>query len=219
LQCQIKLLTFHKGKTMKSKTVYQTDEQGFFVYQTVIFELPLEPGKFSVPHRAYEDSPYPIPQGFCARRVNGAGGNWAKGEDHRKDTLYVAATGEQYEIGKAVDAGTYDGFGPLPPWLTATKPEPPPPTPEEILAAKKAERQAIVDAITVTTSTGKVFDGDEIAQGRMARAIQVAGIVEQTECTWVLADNVPTTVTLAELQEALALAMQAQADVWAAPYQ
>lgn len=92
------------------------------------------------------------------------------------------------------------------------------PTAAEILAQKKAERQAIVNAITVTVSTGKIFDGNEDAQSRMSRAIQAAQIASIPTTTWVLANNVPTTVTLAELQEALVLSMQAMGAVWSAPY-
>lgn len=95
----------------------------------------------------------------------------------------------------------------------------PQPTPEQTLAEKKAERQALVDAITVTTSTGKVFDGNEDAQSRMSRAIQAAQIVSIPSTTWVLANNVPTTVTLEELKEALVLSMQAMGVVWATPYE
>lgn len=92
-------------------------------------------------------------------------------------------------------------------------------TPEEILAEKKRQRQAIVDAITVTTSTGKVFDGNEDAQSRMSRAIQAAQIASIPSTTWVLANNVPTVVTLTELQEALVLSMQSMGAVWAMPYE
>lgn len=94
----------------------------------------------------------------------------------------------------------------------------PVPTAAEILAQKKRQRQAIVDAIMVTTSTNKVFDGNEEAQTRMSRAIQVAEIAGIAPTTWVLANSVPTTVTLAELKEALVLSMQAMGAVWAAPY-
>lgn len=93
------------------------------------------------------------------------------------------------------------------------------PTAAEILAEKKLLRQQLVDAITVTTSTGKVFDGNEDAQSRMSRAIQAAQIASIPSTTWVLANNVPTVVTLAELQEALVLSMQAMGAVWAAPYE
>lgn len=93
------------------------------------------------------------------------------------------------------------------------------PTAEQILATKKAERQAIVDAITVTTSTGKTFDGNEDAIRRMTSAIMAAGILGVTSTdNWVLANNTPTTVTLDELKEALALSMQAMGAVWATPY-
>ena len=94
-----------------------------------------------------------------------------------------------------------------------------PPTPEQMIIAKKAERQAIVDAIVVTVSTGKVFDGNEEAQSRMSRAIQTAEIAGIESTTWVLANNVPTLVTLPELKEALVLSMQAMGEVWATPYE
>ena len=86
------------------------------------------------------------------------------------------------------------------------------------LTKKKAQRQIAVDTLKVTTTSGKEFDGDEESQGRMARAILTAQIAGITECTWVLANNVPTVVTLAELSEALAKAMQAQGAIWAEPY-
>ena len=86
------------------------------------------------------------------------------------------------------------------------------------LQRAKAERTAAVEAIKVTTTSGKEFDGDETSQGRMSRAILAGQIAGITSCTWVLANNVPTTVTLAELSEALSLAMQAQGAIWAEPY-
>jgi len=90
-------------------------------------------------------------------------------------------------------------------------------SPEEIRAAAKANRAAAVEAIKVTTSTGKTFDGDEVAQTRMARAIigmQAAGV---GYITWVLADNTVTQATQAELTEAMVKAGQAQAAVWVIP--
>ena len=92
------------------------------------------------------------------------------------------------------------------------------PTSAEILAEKKRQRQAIVDTIPGETSTGKIFDGKEEAQSRMSRAIQAAQIASIPSTTWVLANNVPTVVTLAELQEALVLSIQAMGAVWAEPY-
>jgi len=83
-----------------------------------------------------------------------------------------------------------------------------------IREAGKIERQSLVDAIIITTASGKKFNGDEQSQNRMARGIlglQAAGV---SEITWVLADNTPVSVTIAELGEALALSGAAQAAVW-----
>lgn len=80
--------------------------------------------------------------------------------------------------------------------------------------AFKTQRELNVAAIKVTTSTGKTFDGDEISQTRMARAIiglQAAGI---PSLIWVLADNTSAEVTVAEFVEAMILAGQAQASLW-----
>lgn len=80
----------------------------------------------------------------------------------------------------------------------------------------KAARDAAVAAITVSVN-GMMFDGDEISQGRMVRALNVAETTGQESCTWVLHDNTPATVTKEELAQALALAMQAQAAIWVIP--
>ena len=71
---------------------------------------------------------------------------------------------------------------------------------------KKATRTEAVARIRVTTASGKVFDGDETSQTRMARAVVALQAAGQAETLWVLADNTPATVTLDELSEALALA-------------
>lgn len=78
----------------------------------------------------------------------------------------------------------------------------------------KYSRQQQVDNIKVTTQSGKTFDGDETSQTRMARAIIAMQATNTPTCTWVLADNVPTQATIAELTEALALAGAAQAAIW-----
>lgn len=77
-------------------------------------------------------------------------------------------------------------------------------------------RQAEVDAIVVTTTSGKMFDGDEQSQDRMSRAINALNPEETT--SWVLSDNTPTLVTREELQEALRLAGAAQTTIWVRPY-
>lgn len=78
----------------------------------------------------------------------------------------------------------------------------------------KLVREEAVENTTVTTTTGKVFDGDETAQTRMARAIIGMQATGAATIVWVLADNTTTQATLAELTEALCLAGQAQADIW-----
>ena len=80
----------------------------------------------------------------------------------------------------------------------------------------KAERQQKVDNIIVTVN-GKAFNGDETSQTRMDRALRAADFLGQTSCVWVLADNTPTTVTKDELNQALAMSIQAMASVWVIP--
>jgi len=80
----------------------------------------------------------------------------------------------------------------------------------------KQQRSNAVSAITVTTSAGNVFDGDEESQGRMARA--VIAMDDGDTAVWILADNAVTTVGRAELREALRLAGIAQTELWSAPY-
>lgn len=82
-------------------------------------------------------------------------------------------------------------------------------------AAFKVERQALVDAITVTTTSGRVFDGDETSQGRMARAILgLQGQPEGSTVQWVLHDNTVVDVGAEELQKALTLAGLRQTELW-----
>lgn len=81
----------------------------------------------------------------------------------------------------------------------------------------KAARSATVSAITVTTTAGRTFDGDEISQGRMARAIIALNAQPQTPVptvNWVLANDTVIQTNAAELTEALARAGAAQAAVW-----
>lgn len=68
-------------------------------------------------------------------------------------------------------------------------------------------KQELLAGIIVTVSTGKVFDGDELSQTRMARALQIAEYTGAVKTDWKLHDNTVKSVTIAELQEALSLAM------------
>jgi len=78
-------------------------------------------------------------------------------------------------------------------------------------AQAKERRKQSINHITVTTSTGNIFDGDETSQQRMHRAIEITEENETIE--WILADNTKATVTRAELREALRLAFLKQADL------
>ena len=85
-------------------------------------------------------------------------------------------------------------------------------TAQDAVAAKKL-RDTAVAAIKVTVN-GKVFDGDEVAQGRIARAVAAAESAGITTYQWKLADNSVAEVSLSELKQALALAFQAQSELW-----
>lgn len=83
---------------------------------------------------------------------------------------------------------------------------------QDAVVAKKL-RDTAVAAIKVTVN-GKVFDGDEIAQGRIARAVAAAESAAISAYQWKLADNSVAAVSLDELKQALALAFQAQSALW-----
>jgi hypothetical protein len=80
-------------------------------------------------------------------------------------------------------------------------------------AAKQARTTAVA-AIKVTTQAGNEFDGDEVSQGRMARAILGLSTGLAPSVAWVLADNTVIQATSDELVEALVLAGQEQAALW-----
>lgn len=93
---------------------------------------------------------------------------------------------------------------------------PPALTEEQAREAYKVTRAALVAAIVVDVD-GLPFDGDEISQGRMSRAIQALQIAAAPSTLWVLANNTPTMVTLAQFQQALVAAGQAQSALWVGP--
>jgi hypothetical protein len=95
--------------------------------------------------------------------------------------------------------------------LTAEIPVPYVPTARDL--AKQA-RAVAVNEIKVTTAVG-TWDGDEVSQGRMSRAIiALNAAAPGATVNWVLADNSVVQVTAAQLTEALALAGAAQAAIW-----
>ncbi|MBN4667202.1 phage tail protein [Pandoraea nosoerga] len=110
---------------MEKKTVYQTDEHGFFLYSATAHELYLSPGNFNVPYGAVEVQPPTVESGKVPMWD---GATWSVVEDHRDKTLYVAESGREYQLGTAVEIDgesvTYLGGGPIPPWLTLDAPPP-----------------------------------------------------------------------------------------------
>ena len=80
----------------------------------------------------------------------------------------------------------------------------------------KAERARAVAALTVEVD-GMVFDGDETAQERMARAVLMANSMDETT-EWVLANNTVAVVTAEQLRRACRAAGKAQTTLWVKPY-
>lgn len=83
---------------------------------------------------------------------------------------------------------------------------------EQIYQEWKAERQQRVDAITVEVD-GFIFDGDEVSQNRMARAVAGADLMTETT-EWTLADNRVVVVTIRQLKQALRLSTASLAAIW-----
>lgn len=71
----------------------------------------------------------------------------------------------------------------------------------------KYAKNSALNSIVVTIND-KTFDGNETARTNMVSAILSADLIGKTEETWKLADNTTALVTLTELKQALALAIQ-----------
>ena len=78
---------------------------------------------------------------------------------------------------------------------------------ERIKSELKSAKKLALDNIVVDVD-GKTFDGNETARTNMISAILSADLIGKTEETWKLADNSTVLVTLMELKQALALAVQ-----------
>lgn len=83
---------------------------------------------------------------------------------------------------------------------------------ERNYAQWKQERAAQVDAITVTIGN-HVYQGCELSQGRMARAIAAAASDGDT-VEWTLADNTVVEVSAGQLREVLRQAGMRQTAIW-----
>lgn len=84
--------------------------------------------------------------------------------------------------------------------------------------AKKALRTKRLAAITVTVTrddgTELVFDGDEESQKRLDRYSRRLAANGYPGGPWTLADNSRVEVTVAEMEQALDLAMEEQGRIW-----
>lgn len=79
----------------------------------------------------------------------------------------------------------------------------------------KFERAEAVSRIQVTSSLGRTFDGDEMSTTRMLKPIKLLEHEPDGATTlWVLADNTPAQVGLAEFLEVLKLAGLEQTRLW-----
>lgn len=100
-------------------------------------------------------------------------------------------------------------------------PRPPEEVAVEELEQAKTERAEAVSRIIITVD-GMQFDGDEISQTRMARAVILAVVfgkdLDATNTKWVLADKTVAYPTVRQLAQALMLAGEEQTRVWDAPY-
>lgn len=138
--------------------------------------------------------------------------------------IRIIATGQEGEHNRLFPntAFAYGDIDITPEWLIKNGCEivvipPYIPTEEELLQQQreqfKLNRTIAVSNITVTVN-GKVFDGDETSQTRMARAIIGLQAASVNTINWTLADNTNVQVTLQELTEALILSGQRQAELW-----
>lgn len=87
---------------------------------------------------------------------------------------------------------------------------------EDVHYTSYSVKRAKLDAVAaiVVQVGNKAFDGDEVSQGRMLRAIQIADVTGETTTMWKLADNSVAEVTLSELKEALTLAGKEMSRIW-----
>lgn len=94
-------------------------------------------------------------------------------------------------------------------WLSKNTPDPEF-TQEELNEINKAE---LLAKLKVTTSKGNTFDAYPQARQDMADAILASSTLGVTETVWRMADNSEVLITLDELKEAHALAIQEYARI------
>ena len=80
----------------------------------------------------------------------------------------------------------------------------------ETYNSTKGDKKISLSTLTVTTTAGNTFDADDISISAMLSAIIASPVIGITEHNWKLADNTIKLITLTELEEAHALAIQAK---------
>jgi hypothetical protein len=78
--------------------------------------------------------------------------------------------------------------------------------------AKKVEHDSLSNLV-VTTSLGNTFDANLESRQNMADAILISESTGTTDSAWRLADNTSKTITITELREAHALALNKYAKI------
>ena len=89
----------------------------------------------------------------------------------------------------------------------------PPKTEEQIKAEAKAEIARQLEVLTVTTTNGNTFDANNQARLDMQNAITASEFLGITETSWRMEDDSEVLIELAELKEALTLAIQKYAQL------
>lgn len=192
--------------------IYNYNDNGIFIGESIADESPLEKGVFLIPANATTIEVLPSKVGYTVC-FNEEAKKWEYVEDNRGKIIYSKTTKEKIEVdylGKIKEEHTLLVPGQFDEWDEATKTW----IEDEILKKeyltlqKKAKKMEQLNTLVVTTSQGNIFDGNETARNNMLSAITSADIIGKTEEEWKLADNTIKVVSLQELKEALALAIQ-----------
>ncbi len=184
-------------------------------------ESPLEDGVYHLPQYTTKKSVPALKEHECAL-YDETSDDWVIVADYRGDTLYSKTDGELFVIEKLGDipenltlfarpskAHDWDGKQ----WVLNSAKQSELEAQEKSIAEaqfleqKRAEKRAALDSIVVTTSSGKIFDGNETARVNMLSAITASEISGQTDSGWKLADNTLAMVNVSEIKEALALSI------------
>lgn len=131
--------------------------------------------------------------------------------------LYKDKNGKIFGVGEESDLGGDQSFLIQKDWKLMTAEEielhvNPPKTQVQLVDEWKSNRQSLVDAIEVTYD-GVVYQGDELSQTRISRAITALPDDEVT-VPWVAKDNAEHQLTRVELKGLLFQAGLAQSNVW-----